>query len=353
MRKHVLTEEGLMKENTNMLNVLEIAFNKLCRLIKYPLDMIHNRVVLVDTPVHGNLGDQAIAVAEKQILDRKCPNKKYTEVTAIDINRLEKIYAGLTPKKHIILVHGGGFLGTLWPEEEYRFRRIIKAFHNNKIIVFPQTVTFDLSTEAGRNFCEESRHIYYSHPDLTIMVREKKSYDFMKENMPKIKVALLPDIVTMLELDSVGEPRKDILLCMRADSEKIISDKDTDRIISILKNKYSDYEIHVTDMVLDHFICPQKRVFEVENKIKQFEQHKMVVTDRLHGMIFAAITNTPCIAMGNINGKVKSVYETWLSNNQYVKYANNVDEFEQMLKELDLNEQYLYDPKQVRKAFRE
>jgi pyruvyl transferase EpsI len=79
----------------------------------------------------------------------------------------------------------------------------------------------------------------------------------------------------------------------------------------------------------------------------------MVVTDRLHGMIFAAITNTPCIAMGNINGKVKSVYETWLSNNQYVKYANNVDEFEQMLKELDLNEQYLYDPKQVRKAFRE
>ena len=40
-----------------------------------------------------------------------------------------------------------------------------------------------------------------------------------------------------------------------------------------------------------------------------------MITDRLHGMIFAYITNTPCIAIDNSNGKVKNFYKTWFEDN--------------------------------------
>lgn len=33
----------------------------------------------------------------------------------------------------------------------------------------------------------------------------------------------------------------------------------------------------------------------------QFRSLQLIVTDRLHGMIFAAITSTPCIVFGNFN----------------------------------------------------
>ena len=59
---------------------------------------------------------------------------------------------------------------------------------------------------------------------------------------------------------------------------------------------------------------------EVKNKLEQFKKAKLIITDRLHGMIFATITATPCIAFGNSNGKVKNVYG-WLKHNEYIKYV--------------------------------
>lgn len=50
---------------------------------------------------------------------------------------------------------------------------------------------------------------------------------------------------------------------------------------------------------------------------------QLVITDRLHAMIFAAITETPCIAMDNKSKKVKGVYE-WIRDLPYVQYADDI-----------------------------
>lgn len=52
----------------------------------------------------------------------------------------------------------------------------------------------------------------------------------------------------------------------------------------------------------------------------------MVITDRLHGMIFAAITGTPCIAFDNISKKVSGVYK-WIESLEYIKVVNSFEEF--------------------------
>ena len=49
---------------------------------------------------------------------------------------------------------------------------------------------------------------------------------------------------------------------------------------------------------------------KIEEMLKKYRKCQLVITDRLHGMIFATITSTPCIALGNYNHKIKSCSET-------------------------------------------
>ena len=58
-------------------------------------------------------------------------------------------------------------------------------------------------------------------------------------------------------------------------------------------------------------------------------------------MIMAAITNTPCIAFGNSNGKVKNVFY-WIKDNEFVKYVDSMEQFKEALDSLDLNKEYKY-----------
>jgi pyruvyl transferase EpsI len=52
---------------------------------------------------------------------------------------------------------------------------------------------------------------------------------------------------------------------------------------------------------------------------------KVVVTDRLHCMIFCAITQTPCVVLPNSNHKIKGTYETWLSHLPHIAYMDELD----------------------------
>lgn len=310
-------------------------------LIKYKRQLSSVDYILLDTPLHGNLGDHAIVLSEQQFLDNL--GCKYLEIPGVYTDGFEKWFAKVTPKDKTILIHGGGFLGELWPNEEYRFRRILKAFNNNKIIVFPQTITFDLTTDDGLKFFEESKQYYTENKNLTICVREQRSYAFVKKHLTEINVLLMPDIVTQFKInENLLKNRHGILLCLRSDKEKNLSQEFCMQIIKDVKQKFQHETLNKTDTVIINSIKPDKRRKFVIGKLKEFSEAKLVITDRLHGMIFATITNTPCIALGNINGKVKGVYE-WVKSNKFVIYVENNQEFIKALEKLDLNRSYKYD----------
>lgn len=314
-------------------------------IVKFILGGRKARYLLVDTPIHNNLGDLAIAIAEKQFVISKINSNDIFEITSFEFDKLGKFYSRLYRKDGVVLVHGGGFIGNLWPTEEFRFRQIIKMFYSNKIIVLPQTVTFDLSTEEGRKFFNESYAIYVNKLDLYIFAREKKSYDFMTSNMPDVNCILVPDIVTSMHHDVGKYVRKDILLCLRRDHEKAIHIEDVEKIKHLINTNYNDVNYVVTDTVIDNIstiILPSYREKLVEKKLIEFAKSRLVITDRLHGMVFAALTNTPCIALANSNGKVEGVYE-WVKSNDYIFFAHNVQEVEEILMKLDLDKEYKYD----------
>lgn len=296
-------------------------------LIRYAHGAFFHRAILMQSPLHGNLGDHAIALSEIALL------RDYN-VSFMDFpwtEKLEKYCAKITPGNRLILHQGGGNLGQLWPNEEMRFRASLKAFCRNKIIVFPQTVFFNMESEEDIRFFQESKEIYEGHPDLTLFVRERYSYEFMRRYMSKVRVELVPDMVMILDVENDSQPRRGVLLCMRNDKEKTITEEAYAYLVSCL-HKYFD-KVSLTDTVLQEHIDPSEREVVLREKLSKFSRASLVVTDRLHGMVFAAITETPCIVLNSLSHKVVGCHE-WLNELDYIKLVKNIEEVPMAIQEL-------------------
>ena len=275
--------------------------------------------------IHGNLGDQAIIKAEYEFMKDYFPEKTIVEMPAhmfeLGEEKLKKVIG-----KNTIYIHGGGFLGTLWSGGEETLRDLIRMFPNNKIVVFPQTIYFE-DSEYGRTELEKSKKIYNSHKKLYICAREKISYDMLKQDFENVHSILTPDIVTYLPQQMMDrkEERKGIVVCLRNDKEGVLDEKMKKNIINLLE-KY-DNDIRITDTVYHVDITDKDREYYLNKKFTEFSNAKLVVTDRLHGMVFAAITGTPCIVMSNVNHKVKGVYE-WIKYLNYISFIEDMSELE-------------------------
>ena len=53
-------------------------------------------------------------------------------------------------------------------------------------------------------------------------------------------------------------------------------------------------------------------------KRDKFSKAELVITDRLHGMIFSVITKTPCLVFDNKNHKISETYTAWLKDCNYI-----------------------------------
>lgn len=286
------------------------------------------KIILMGIPNHGNIGDQAIALAEEQLIKRIFPQIEIIEFPEKGLvnSVLAKRY--IINDDDVILMHGGGNIGDTYEVPEDGRRSIIEMFPNNKIIIFPQTAYFDSAEEL-----EKSKKIYNAHKNLIIMAREEKSYSFMKENFDKCKVYLTPDIVMTMKED-FNYKRDNVLIMFREDKEKTLSDDTTKKIKSIIEKKFGSYivsDMHLGEDVTNIYgECRKKIVYE---KLKQLNQSKLVVTDRLHGMIFSAITQTPCIVLGSYTHKIKESYK-WLNNLEYIVFCDDIDCFEEKILEV-------------------
>ncbi len=278
-------------------------------------------VYLAMTPEHGNLGDHAIAQSEISLLNElKIPFIELTDRKLIKIkeNNGLSVMNGRT-----ILVHGGGFLGTIWPNMEMLLRDIVKSNPKSRIILFPNTVYYE-NSDSGLAEFEESKRVYNHHKYLKIYAREKTSYHLMKKAYNSVSVA--PDMVFLMNKSVMEIDRKGCILCLRNDRERTRSDKGDDIINSFVKNLFGD-SINMLDMVVPYSVSAENREKELEKQFNSFKNVKLVVTDRLHGMIFSVITGTPCIVIDSKSPKIRGCYE-WVKDLPYVKFCEDIREIE-------------------------
>jgi len=302
-----------------------------------------NAALLVMTPEHGNLGDHAIAVAEEAILQKqKIP---FIEITGYQLEVLKKFEMMKLMNGHVILINGGGNLGTLWMNIECLQREIVQSNPRSPILILPNTVFYEES-EWGREELRKSIQIYNQHKRLIIYAREKTSYEFMKPIYNDVR--LMPDMVMSLRKDGRGLKRNGCLLCLRSDREKTRTEGQ-EAIIRRQAETAFGGNVRDTDMIEGDRILPSERESALERKYSEFASAELVITDRLHGMIFCAITGTPCIVINSKSPKVRGCYE-WIRNLDYIRFAEDASDIVKLWKEIPTCEHH-YNNTQLQKYF--
>lgn len=273
---------------------------------------------VLNIPSHGNMGDQLIAFAIDKFIKDYLPSIKIESFTTGELECGIKCLSQIIKSQDIISITGGGFLGDIYPVEEKRFHEIMNLFPNNKIILFPQTFSY----LENSSLLNEAISLQENCANLIISTRERRSFDFIKSHFNNAKVLLLPDITTYLNLSDISNKRSGILICSRNDKEK-------DKSSKMLFNEAIEYSkqnkicLSYIDTQVPHSVGYDTRNEEIKKLIENFSSAKLVITDRLHGMLYSIVTSTPVIAIDNTTKKISGAYNDWFKDLSYVQLATD------------------------------
>lgn len=258
-------------------------------------------------PLYASYGDQAITFAEKEYL--KCKYNNSEIITIYEPDCLKALESGsfCFSEDDVFFFQGGGNFGSLYPETEICRQRLITLLGDQNITLFPQSVYFD-SSAFSMELLKKSVEVY-SRNNIKLIAREQQSYSFFKEHYPKATCALSFDMVIAMKscFDiTKGRKRSGIILSLRNDKEKYITPNMSE--LNSCLTKYG--RVSYVDMfVKDAIISESEQYRFVHKMLDIISSSELVITDRLHGMIFSLITKTPCIVFDNIYNKNFSVLE--------------------------------------------
>ncbi|MCH5275274.1 MAG: glycosyltransferase [Lachnospiraceae bacterium] len=309
-------------------------------LLPYIAYWRHSRnIFLIGSEDAGNLGDHQIAVSVREFLTSYFPRYRVIEVAASNYRKELQEMKRYIRKRDWICTPGGGNLGDVYPYSEEIRREVISDFPKNKIIIFPQTVYFSDTPEGAREK-QRTKEIYCGHKKLLLTVREKTSLQRAKEIFDG-RIELVPDIVLFSDKRQPQSVRRGALFCLRSDLEGRLSEGDRQQIEAAAVTCNLEYQY------MDHQLAFDIPIRERDRYLKEIMQRykttRLIVTDRLHGMVFAAVTGTPCIVLDNYNQKVSGVYE-WIEDLPYIAFCNKIEKvgqiMEKLLEEVPGDEEY-------------
>ncbi len=264
------------------------------------------------------MGDHALAYAETKFLEKH--GIGYYEVTGNQLNEWKRMGILSLMNGKPILFNGGGYLGTLWYNSEEIVRRVINKNPRSPIAFLPNTIFYE-DSDWGKAEFENSQKIYNHHEDLKLYARERISYETMRRSYRNVK--LIPDMVLSLSQCGTTLERCGCLLCLRSDCEKTRTEEQ-EQVLRQQAAQLFGNAVRDTDMV-EAPVPVAHREAALEAKFNEFCSAELVITDRLHGMIFCAITGTPCIVVDSKSPKVRGCYE-WVRHLDYIRFADNPEE---------------------------
>lgn len=280
------------------------------KIIRSLAKYIDRNYCLLDLPDYNNIGDHLICKGSLNFLNTLPHKKKYA--ASIKLFNPSKI-----DRNDLILLQGGGNFGDLWPKHQNFREYIVKNFRHNKIIILPQTIYF----QKEKNMKPTVR-AFSNHPDLTICVRDWRSYERAKNNFTKNKILLIPDMASYLSC-KVNKKRtnnpKRVLFMKRRDKElkksfKIPFIKNLDtrdwpsfkyKYYNYIPNKHKQQQLYLNEGIL------------------LMANYDIVISTRLHGSILSVLLDIPTIILDNIYGKNKTYYDTWLNGVSHCYFAHN------------------------------
>jgi exopolysaccharide biosynthesis predicted pyruvyltransferase EpsI len=298
-----------------------------------------NKVYVLCDPTHSNLGDQAQLMCTDKWIRENYPNYKIihlgifkptlnlvnghrTLLTEFSYRITLGVLRLKMKKEDFLLGHSGYFMvdhHNGWK----MFTDMMHYFPNNKMVIFPQTINFH--TPVIKRFVS---NCFSKSKNVTLMCRDKVSYEKAKEMFPTTPLLLYPDIVTSLIGTKHFDGERDgVLFCMRDDIEAFYSVKDIDALIA----RFGDIRKEKVDTTINGLTredLDKEREKIIFGMIAKFASYKVVITDRYHGTIFSAIAGTPVVVINSADHKLSSGVN-WFPKEVYkdaVQFAENLDD---------------------------
>lgn len=298
----------------------------LSRAIEQALDPLvpqGSRVALLDFPHHNNVGDNAIWLGELAYLRRREVELVYTCDLASYSPRTLRERLG----NGIVLLHGGGNLGTLWPEHQAFRERVVAEHPDRRIVQLPQTVDF---TDGAS--LERARRVSGGHGGLTVLGRDHESVRRLTEELG-VPAALCPDMAFALGCFERESPCREILWLARSDHEAApgggppsgLDDVETvDWLVGEPGRPWSNRTFAVTVRLRRALHAAMRRsprfrrlaapaaaaAFEplawrrLRRGLRILSRGRVVVTDRLHGHVLCLQLGIAHVLLDNRFGKL-------------------------------------------------
>lgn len=293
------------------------------------------KAALLDFPNHFNVGDNMIWLGEIRILaELKVDLAARADYRTYDPASIkEKI-----GEKGVVLIHGGGNFGDLWPKHEIFRRKILKDFEGYKIIQLPQTVDYSSSASLA-----EAAEFYSRYKGFTMMVRGQTSVDIARNKLALKDVQLVPDMAFALGDLSAGHRSNETdVILSRTDHEAseeqgFEADSPAARVVDWIDFNQGKWE-RLNWVLINAYLNHPRRLFflarfaeflfdwtageRVAYGISLLADARKVITNRLHGCILAFLMGIPVEYGDTKMAKLSRYIETWLKDCETIKPIN-------------------------------
>lgn len=268
-----------------------------------------SRYALIDFPDHANVGDSAIWLGELAML-RAVTGREPDHVATwhdFDAAALARM-----PADTVVLLHGGGNLGDIWPHHQHLRETILTQVRDRPVVQLPQSIHFrDLA--AARRFAG----IVAAHPAFTLHVRDRPSAAFAADHLG-CHASLAPDSAFALGPQRREPASATLLALMRTDAER--RDHAT-----ALPDGAERVDWLEDGPGLPAGTSPSARERQARHRLERglrlLSRGERVVTDRLHGHILALLLGIPHSVLDNDYGKVGAYVAAWTAASPLVRRA--------------------------------
>lgn len=308
------------------------------------------RICIIDPPGYANVGDSAIFLGELAFLRRNFPE---AQIDFFDAVNYTPACDRFIRESSIILEHGGGNFGEIWPRHHALRTEILNRFPGKPIIQFPQSIYF--ATQAG---IDETARAIERQGNFSLLVRDRKSQAFAERHFP-CTTLLCPDMAFALGDIDRRPASLDFMCLLRGDKEVVA---DHSRLLQVLAELGGSLDVA-------DWIKPSRSVLARQDRalgkmwrklpwtiglsrsfaFRVREQHaherlafgldllsrgSTVITDRLHAHILCCLLGVRHLLFDSMDGKVSALYEAWTKGTKSARLVTSIDQLAGLVHEL-------------------
>ena len=300
-------------------------------------------ICIVDAPWYPNVGDSAILLGELSFLKRNFPDAKLSFYDSRGYSPSADVFI---EEATILLIHGGGNFGDIWPEHQDLRMRMLQRFPHKTIIQMPQSIYF--SDEVN---LKATAAAIKTQSSFTLFVRDLNSFQFARRVF-ECEVVLVPDMAFAMPPISRKPATVDYLCLLRTDKEVTF---DHQVVRSILAASDKSFEVCDWTTQSRHLLAQldtglnkltrrfpaitapfrsmamrlrqQSAAQRLLYGIELLSKGSIVVTDRLHAHVLCCLLEIPHIVFDSLGGKISAFHATWMEDSPTTQLISSPSEF--------------------------